>query len=243
LDVSENLCVAALSARRLMAGVMRFADSRHKFSPVVFTHVLQESLEGEDTMKSLLLLVAFAVALACSPVVVAQSQNDQSQALQGHRKVKVKDGKIIVRDKSKPVRKAIEDWYALNVEAFKAKDVAAIMALRTDHFHTLTPDGKVNTRADMEAYTQRFLGRIDHFISLDFEIGTIEVQGSLASADVTQKTIRMQRFPDGTLHKVEAGVVQREMWKQTADGWKMYRVENIRDGYVLVDDEPYTPTP
>jgi len=70
---------------------------------------------------------------------------------------------------------------------YKAKDVAAVMALRTDDFHTITPDGKVNARADMEAYTQRFLKRIDHFISEDFQLGTIEVQGDLASADVTQK--------------------------------------------------------
>lgn len=49
-----------------------------------------------------------------------------------------------MRDKSKPVRRAIEDWYARNVEAFKAKDVSAVMALRTDDFHTMLPDGKVN---------------------------------------------------------------------------------------------------
>lgn len=192
-------------------------------------------------MKSLLLLVGFGLSLSCLPAI-AQSQGDLSQVLQGERKIKVKNEKTIVRDKSKPVRKAIEDWYGRNVEAFKSKDVAAVMALRTEDFHTITPDGKVNTRADMEAYTQRFLGRIDHFISLDFQIGTIDVQGDLASADVTQDTVRMQRFPDGTLHKVQAGAVQRETWKKTAEGWKMYRVENVRDTIgVLVDDKPYKP--
>ncbi len=192
-------------------------------------------------MKSLLLPVGFALAVTCSPAL-AQSQSAQSQVLPGELKVKVKADKSIVRDKSKPVRKAIEDWYARNIAAFKAKDVATIMALRTDDFHTITPDGKVNTRADMEAYTQLFLGRIEHFISADFHIGAIDVQADLASADVTQNTVRMQRFPDGSLHKVEAGVVQRETWKKTMEGWKMYRVDNIRDGVVFVDDQPYKPT-
>jgi ketosteroid isomerase-like protein len=190
-------------------------------------------------MKCLLLLVGFALALTCSPPLVAQSQSDQSQVLQGERKVKVKDGKTMMRDKSKPVRKAIEDWYARNMEAFKAKDVAAIMALRTDDFHTITPDGKVNTRADMEVRTKGFLDRIDHFISQDNQIGTIEVEGNLASADIAQKTVRMQRFPDGSLHKVEGDAVQRETWKKTIVGWKLYRVDNIRDGGLLVDDKPY----
>ncbi|HYP26442.1 MAG TPA: hypothetical protein VE262_06980 [Blastocatellia bacterium] len=190
-------------------------------------------------MKTWLLLFGSALALTCSLPFVAQSQSDQSQVLLGERKVKVKVGKTIIRDKSKPVREGIEDWYARNMEAFKAKDVAAIMALRTDDFHTITPDDKVNTRADMEVRTKGFLDRIDHFISQDNQIGTIEVEGNLASADITQKTVRIQRFPDGTLHKVEGVAVQRETWKKTAEGWKLYRVDNIRDGGLLVDDKPY----
>ena len=197
-------------------------------------------------MKNLFLVIAFVLSLSCSLTWVTHSQSGTSQLGPGNaaaadRKVKVKAGKLTERNKSKPVRKAIEAWYNSNIAAFSAKDVAAIMALRTDDFHTFTPDGKVNTRADMEAYTKRLLDRIDHFISQEFEIGTIDVQGDLASADVKQKTIRMQRLPDGTLHKVEARVVQRETWKRTAQGWKMYAVDNIRDSSILVDNKPYKP--
>ena len=182
-------------------------------------------------MKSLLLFVAFAMTFTCPSASLAQAD----------QKLKVKDGKSIVKDKSKPVRKALEAWYASNMEAFKAKDVPAVMALRTDDFHTLTPDGKVNTRADMEVRTKAFLDRIDHFISQDNQIGTIEVEGDLARADITQRIVRMQRFPDGTLHKVESGVVQRETWRKTDEVWKLYCVDNIRDGEILVDDRPYKP--
>jgi len=155
-------------------------------------------------------------------------------------KVKEKGGTKVVIDKSKPVRKAIEAWYALNTAAFEAKDADAIMALRTDDFHTLTPDGRTNTRADMDARTRTFLERIERWISQEFVIGTIELDGDLASADVNQRTVRMQRFPDGSTHKVESAVVQRETWRQTAEGFKLYRVDNIRDGELLVDDEPYS---
>ena len=192
-------------------------------------------------MKSFLLLVGFSLVISYSPPLIAQSQRDRSQVSQDERKVKTKDGKTITRDKSKPVRKAIEDWYARNMAAFEAKDVPAIMALRTEDFHTITPDGKVNTRADMETRTKVLLERIDHFISQDNQIGTIEVEGDLASADITQKTVRMQRSPDGTLHKIESAAVQRETWKKTAEGWKLYRVDNIRDGSLLVDDKPFKP--
>jgi ketosteroid isomerase-like protein len=180
---------------------------------------------------SLLVLGSFAWARA--------AQSGPSRTPSVDRKTKIKGTRFIDRDKSKPVRKAIEDWYARNIAAFNAKDAAAVMSLRTRDFHTITPDGKLNTRAEMEARTRLFLDRIDHFISQEFLIDTIEVQGDFASADVTQKTIRMQRLPAGTLHKVEASVVQRETWKQTADGWKLYRVDNIRDSGILVDDKPY----
>ncbi|HEX6187040.1 MAG TPA: nuclear transport factor 2 family protein [Pyrinomonadaceae bacterium] len=194
-------------------------------------------------MKSIFQLLGFALVVTCSPPLVAQSLSDRAPVSQDQRKEKDKDGKTITRDKSKPVRKAIEDWYARNMAAFRARDVAAIMALRTENFHTITPDGRVNTRADMETRTRLFLDRIDHFISQDNQIGTIEVDGDVASADIAQRTVRMQRFPDGTLHKVESAVVQRETWKKTAEGWKLYRVDSIRDGGVLVDDKPYTPGP
>lgn len=187
-----------------------------------------------------LLFVGVVFVFTCAPAL-AQAQMDQSKGLEDQKKIKVKAGTTIVRDKSKPVRKALSEWYTRNVAAFNAKDVAAIMALRTDDFHTVTPDGKVNTRLEMAARTKQFLDRIDHFLSQDNQIGTIQVAGSIASADVSQATVRMQRFSDGTLHKVESRVVQRETWEKTADGWKLSRVDNIRDGVVLVDDKPYKP--
>jgi len=187
------------------------------------------------------ILVVSLLAAGGPTTAAAGASEVQSQDVRLERKIKVKGTKSFERDKSKPVRKAIEEWYARNIAAFNAKDVAAIMALRTDDFHTLTPDGKVNTRADMEMRTKRFLEMIDHFISQEFQIGTIDLRGDLATAYVTQKTVRMQRLPDGVLHKVEAAAVQREWWKRTAEGWKLHKVDDIRDAGLLVDDKPYKP--
>lgn len=191
-------------------------------------------------MKNLLLLSAALLSLTFSTAFeVLPRQSTRSEVT-----AKSKGGKSTGRDKAKPVRKAIEDWYAQNIAAFKRKDVAAVMSLRTDDFHTVLPNGTRNTRADMQAYTERFLGRIEQWMSLDFQIGAIDVRdrfgddkGKFASADVTQKTVRMQRFPDGQLRKVESGAVQRETWKETAKGWKLYRVDNIRDSGLYIDGQ------
>ena len=157
---------------------------------------------------------------------------------EGGANVEAKQRNVVVADGADPVGTSIESWYEKNLAAFEAKDVAAIMALRTEDFHTETPDGKVNTRADMEERTRRFLDRIDTWVLQDFKIGKIQVTGDLASADVNQRTVRMQRYPDGSLHKVDARVVQRETWKRTAGGWKLHKVDDIRDHVTLVDDAP-----
>jgi ketosteroid isomerase-like protein len=154
-----------------------------------------------------------------------------------HAQIKVKDKgeKSIVADKSKPVRRGIEDWYAQNTAAFRAKDLKALMALRTPDFHTLTPDGKTNDYKFMEERTRAFIERIVEWVSLTFEIGTIETSGDLAWAYVTQDTVRMQRFPDGTVHRVQAKAAQRETFRLTPDGWRLYKVDDIRDLGVWID--------
>jgi hypothetical protein len=75
-------------------------------------------------MKSLVVRVSFVLLIACSPLPV-RSNVTQSQ---GEPKVKVKNERTIVRDKSKPVRKAIAEWYGRNTAAFKAKDMAAVVS-------------------------------------------------------------------------------------------------------------------
>ena len=126
-------------------------------------------------------------------------------------------------------------WYARNTGGFQRKDLAAIMALRTEDFHTLTPDGKTNDRAFMEQRTKNFLAGIVKWLSLKFEIGTIEVDGDTAAAYVTQDTVRMQRLGDGTIHKVRSQAIQRETFRLTPDGWKLCKVDDIKDLGVFVD--------
>jgi len=167
--------------------------------------------------------IVFALALLALPTADAQV------------KTKTKGDKTVVADKSKPVRKGIEDWYAQNTAAFRAKDLKALMALRTPDFHTLTPDGKTNDYKFMEERTRAFIERIVSWVEIKFEIGKIEVSGELAWAHITQDTTRMQRFPDGTVHKVQAKAVQRETFRKTPDGWRLYKVDDIKDLGVWVD--------
>ena len=135
------------------------------------------------------------------------------------------------------VRREIEAWYDENTRAFRAEDVDAIMALRTEDF-TVTPDGTVRDRAEMELYTEGLLNGIESWIALDFEIDSLEVSGDLARAVVHQHLVRMALRPDQRVHHVETWVTQAETWRRTPEGWKLYRVDGIRDQRRLVDGKP-----
>jgi ketosteroid isomerase-like protein len=143
----------------------------------------------------------------------------------------------IISDTS-AVRREIELWYDENTRAFLAEDVDTIMALRTEDFHAVTPDGTVRTRAEMEHYTVGLLNGIDRWISLNFDIDSLEVSGDLAQAIVRQHLVRMALRPDGLVHHVETWATQRESWRRTPDGWKLHRVDGVRDQRRLVDGQP-----
>jgi hypothetical protein len=128
--------------------------------------------------------------------------------------------------------------YAENEAGFFARDPDRVMLLRHPEFHTIAPDGKVSSRAQMDERTRAFIARIERFDSLTETITSLTLERDTAHAIVDQHTVRQQRFPDGTLHEIRTSVVQRESWKKTAQGWLLWRVDRIRPGPTLVDGKP-----
>lgn len=133
------------------------------------------------------------------------------------------------------VRRELREWYDRNERAFLEKDLAALMALRTDDFRTVTPDGVVHDRAELEQTARAFLNGVDRWISQNNDLDSLQVSGDLASAVVHQHIVRMALRSDGKVHHVESWVTQRETWRRTPEGWKLYRVDNLRDLRSLID--------
>ena len=136
------------------------------------------------------------------------------------------------------VRREIEAWYDENQRAFLAEDLDAIMALWTEDFHTVGPDGTTNSRADMELRTQGLLNGIERWIAMEFQLDSLAVSADLATAVVHQHLVRMALRPDNQVHHVETWATQNETWRRTAEGWKLYRVDHVRDQRRLVDGKP-----
>src|SRR5262245_11683505 len=100
--------------------------------------------------------------------------------------VKSKDGIVVVKNKSKPVRKALEAQYAKLADAIANKDHAAFQALRTADFHTVDEQGRKQTPQQMSDRARAMLASIQPPIKVTNTIGTIDVQGNDAKATVRQ---------------------------------------------------------
>jgi hypothetical protein len=85
------------------------------------------------------------------------------------------------------------------------------MALRTEDFHAVTPDSMVRDRAKMEQSTRALLEGIDRWISLSFDIASLEVSGDLARAIVHQHADRM------ALRRRPPGAPRRDLGHSTRD--------------------------
>lgn len=136
------------------------------------------------------------------------------------------------------LRRELEAAYEKNRQALLARDPAAVIALRTPDFSVVTPDSAVHGAAEMADFSRNLLANVERWEALSFDIGAIARQGDEAAADVRQHSIRMMRRPGGVIQRVENWVVQRETWRRTPEGWRMRRVDNIRDQRVLIDGVP-----
>jgi hypothetical protein len=148
----------------------------------------------------------------------------------------------VSQDPLEQARLEIEARYRENEAGFFAKDPDRVMRLRHPDFHTILPDGRVNTREQMYQRTRDFIGRIVRFDSLSERITRLSLAGDTAMAMVDQSTVRQQQI-EGELHEIRTSVTQRESWIKTRDGWMMWRVDSIQPGATLVDGKPLPPKP
>lgn len=141
------------------------------------------------------------------------------------------------------VREELEAQYAKLAAANARKDVAAIMALKSDTFYTIGPHGEVNDRLTMEGYSRRFLEPLLPPIDIRQTILDLKVSEHELVAVVTvhQEVSRFRELA-GKRRKIETSVVQRETWVKSGGEWKLQFVDDERDQKTVVDGKRVDPS-
>ncbi len=190
-------------------------------------------------MRKSLSLIILALTLASS---AAFAQDSQLQITQDKDyKIKVKGDRTVVRDKSKPVRRALEAQYAKIAEAQKNEDIDALRSLRTSDFTAKMPNGETWDLETSLNYSKRGFEQVQSISSISNTIESLNVNGNEAVAVVHQQWSRMQTMK-GKLRRVETSAVQRETWVNTPDGWKLKLIDDVRPGAWIVDGKRVDPS-
>jgi hypothetical protein len=186
-------------------------------------------------MKKLLLVALPVLAF----VVSAAHAQDKKY------KFKAKGGRVVLRDKSEGsvfVRRELEAVFAKRVQAVKNKDAEAQVAQVSLDYSATLPNGQTLNYEQIVAYMRRGAEQFVSVLDVSITIESLMVRGNEAIVDARQKISRTQKLREGNIHNVVTGVLQREIWVRTAEGWKLKRVDNLRDQNVLVDGKPFNPS-
>ena len=184
-------------------------------------------------------LAALALALVSSLLGAQTSHSQDSQ--DKNLKIKVKDDRVVVRDKSKPVRRALEEMYAKIAEAQRNEDIEAMRATRTPDFSVDMPNGQ---KWDLETslnYSRAGFQQVESNIDLANTIESLDVHGDEAVAVVHQRWSRVQ-MKAGKLRRIDTEAIQTETWVRTKDGWRLKHIGNIKPGAWYVDGKRVDPS-
>ena len=183
-----------------------------------------------------LLFASFATMLTLSNSF-AQTRRPEDKDL----KIKVKDDRVVERDKSKPVRRALEAMYAKIADAQRNEDIEALRATRTPDFSVDMPNGQ---KWDLETslnYSRAGFQQVESNISISNTIESLDANDDVAVAVVHQRWSRMQ-MKAGKVRRVDTEAIQTETWVNSADGWRLKHIGEVKPGAWYVDGKRIDPT-
>ena len=185
--------------------------------------------------------LSVAVMLLVSQVISSDGQSQLQSNQDQDVKIKVKDDRVLVRDKSKPVRRALEAQYAKVAEAQINEDIDAMRALRTPDFSVDLPNGQTWDLETSLNYSRAGFQQVESNIRISNTIESLDVHDDVAVAVVHQRWSRMQ-MKAGKVRRVDTEAIQTETWVNTKDGWKLKHIGDIKPGAWYVDGKRIDPS-
>jgi Domain of unknown function (DUF4440) len=197
--------------------------------------------ETINNMKTSILLIALVLVLG-APVAAGQSSVTDADK---QCEFKAVGGRVQMVDKSErcvSVLRELEAVFAERVKAVKNIDAESQVAQVSPDYSATEPNGQTLTYEQIVAYMRLGPQQIISVQDFNVTIESLTIRRDEAIVDARQQNYsRTQRLTDGNVHNVVTGVLQREIWVRTAKGWKLKRVDNLRERKLLVDGKPFNP--
>lgn len=145
------------------------------------------------------------------------------------------------KDNIDSVRVAIEKQYAQQARAYYEDDPELVRAVRAPEFSAQPPNGPRSTPEEAEGYLRASFEQVKQTLHVSFDIESLTVHGDTVAVAIHQQWRRMQN-KGGQLRTVETEARQREWWRYTPEGWRIFFVDNVRPGVWKVDGKRIDPS-
>lgn len=136
------------------------------------------------------------------------------------------------------VRRELEFTYQSLAEANARRDMNAVVAMWTDDFSLVEPDGSVTTAAEVRTAWQELLDTSLDPLHFRYSIQGLEVTEEDEAIATVQQEVSRMRAIDGELRQLDTVATQRETWVKTEQGWRLRRISDVREQRRLVDGVP-----
>lgn len=154
-------------------------------------------------------------------------------------------GAFKIHEKTSFVWQALETYYKVTADAITNKDLEATLKYR-ESLTIETPDGKIHPSTEIVESTKAQFKLNQDILKISVKILSLTTDSDRAVAFVAQEFSRMQNLA-GQLRRVDSSINQTEVFKKTAEGWKVTYIKihgpQIRyvDGKRVDPAKPYDP--
>ena len=141
---------------------------------------------------------------------------------------------------SDPIWQAVNAQYGKIADAQRTKDIDALAALYAPDMTVIGIKGERTTREQSLSRSRDMFRAVVREIHTTNVILSLRLCGDKATARVLQQWSRIQTIA-GKERRVDTAAVQDETWIETPDGWKRWRIEEVRPGAWFIDDKRVEP--
>jgi ketosteroid isomerase-like protein len=131
--------------------------------------------------------------------------------------------------------------YTVQDEAIKKCDFKAFISTLAPDYSIKLLNGDVFSRQQVEGFVESDMARTKSVEKSLSSIDSLSAAKNEAVVIVTHEASRVLDDADGQPHKWENKVVHKETWIKTAEGWRIQRLEELKQVYVLRDGKPLHP--
>ncbi len=133
-------------------------------------------------------------------------------------------------------RKAITAMYGKVCEAYSKKDLSALKATAVPDLVFYEVGGKSVTLKEMEGMLQQMFSQTKS-LKVTEKADKWAMQGKDVLVDSTMTTVSKMDGPDKKPHEVAYASKSRDLWRKTAQGWRIVRIQAVSET-MKVDGKP-----